>query len=189
MSNTSHNYLIFHNIKDKLTWRARQLAGGCQYTADELLAEAADIFVLRCQHEGTEAQVVSLARLCLLHAARTRRRATRHLVPLDDHHCNMPDDSQSDLATKMQIENWSATLDQAIGQWGCNRLRAFYQATQDGKKREDAAAEAGMSQVEVTRVVALLRRKLTGRSEATYRRRDRAAEVGQLDLFSRPVLA
>jgi len=94
MNTYNKNLLLFHQvIEPKLRRRARRLARGCEFTAKELLAGAADLFASR--HAGgeyTEAQLVQFGGWRLLQHCRdlglVRRKDSQAepvcLVPLQD---------------------------------------------------------------------------------------------------------
>jgi len=67
--------LIFHRLTPVLRGRARRYANGCPHRADDILAAAADLFVVRLREISGEGQMVRLGRLCLAEAARKERRA------------------------------------------------------------------------------------------------------------------
>lgn len=94
MNTYSKNLLLYHQvIEPKLRYRALRLARGCEFTASELLAGAADLFASR--HTGgdyTEAQLVRFGGFQLLQYCRQidllRRAESKAepvcLVPLQD---------------------------------------------------------------------------------------------------------
>ena len=170
MSSTSpndinSNHLFFHDfVQPRLVRTAFKLAGGCQFTAGELLAQAADFFVNDFSYFG-DAQAVKYGKLCLLRAARDARRHRRgqSLEQLSESGWDAAaggHDPDADLDRVSQAD----LLNRAISQWACPQLKGFWQATKAGMDRADAAAAAGLSQVQVSRMLDFLSKKLTGRA-------------------------
>lgn len=159
------NYLFFNDfVQPRLARTAFKLAGGCEFTAVELLAQASDFFVNDFMYLSN-AQAVQYGKLCLLRAARDARRHRRG-QSLEQLQARGYDPSGEDglvADQKIDLASWSALLDRSISQWACPQLRVFWQATKAGMDRADAAAAAGLSQVQVTRMLDFMALKLTGR--------------------------
>ena len=158
------NYLFFHDfVRARLALTAFNLAGGCEFTAEELLAQAADFFANDFAYIG-EAQAVKYGKLCLTRAARDDRRSRRgqSLEQLQEAGWDAVEGQDQDA--DLDLASWSALLDGAIGRWGCPQLKEFWRATKAGMDRAEAAAATGLTQVQVTRMLDFLSEKLTGRS-------------------------
>ena len=158
------NYLFFHDfVQPRLALTAFKLAHGCQFTADELLAQAADFFANDFGYLG-DAQAVAYGKLCLLRAARDARRHRRG-QSLEQLQAGGFDPAGEDglvADQKIDLATWSAKVDR-LTSFGCPQLKAFWQATKAGLDRQEAAAAAGLTQVQVTRMLDFLSKKLTGR--------------------------
>lgn len=160
------NYLFFHDfVQPKLTLTALKLAGGCEFTADDLLAQAADFFANDFEYLFSS-QSVKHGKRCLLRAARDariRRRGQRSLEQMLEQGWDAAGEDGRAQDFRMDLASWSSLVERAVGQWGCPQLRSFWQATKAGMDRADAAAAAGLSQVQVTRMLDFMALKLTGR--------------------------
>lgn len=167
------NYLFFYDfVQPRLARKAMMLAGGCHFSSAELLSRASDFFVFDFCYLG-DAQAVKYGKMCLLRAAREAgyvgrqgRLATRHREQSldrlqesgwDQEHAGSDLDNELDRATERD------SLDRAIQQWGCQGLKTFWSATKAGMERQEATEAAGLTKVQVTRMLDFLAKKLSGR--------------------------
>lgn len=193
MNTYSKNLLLYHQvIEPKLRYRALRLARGCEFTASELLAGAADLFASR--HTGgdyTEAQLVRFGGWQLLQHCRDvgllRRKEAKgqgpQLVALaetDQLHPGRQWESHRD--TRL------ALLDRALSHksWVEPALAAAIEQIWEGETIAEAAQALGLTTSCLhKRLRALGRQLLAG--ERPVQRQDRGSqrrEAGdQLDLF------
>ena len=198
MNTYSKNLLLYHQvIEPKLRYRALRLARGCEFTASELLAGAADLFASRHQDGSyTEAQLVRFGGLQLLQHCRQigllRRKEAKgqgpQLVALaegDQLHPGRQWESHRD--TRL------ALLDRALSHksWVEPALVQAIDNIWEGATVREAAASLGLTASDLHKKLRLLgrllgRQLLTG--ERSVRRRgntgsQRRETAGQLDLF------
>lgn len=193
MNTYSKNLLLYHEvIEPKLRSRALRLARGCQFTAAELLAGAADLFASRHQDGSyTEAQLVRFGGLQLLQHCRQigllRRKEAKaqgpQLVALaegDQLHPGRQWESHRD--TRL------ALLDRALSRkhWVEPALAAAIEQIWEGASVKEAAVSLGLTTSCLhKRLRALGRQLLAG--ERPVQRQDRGSQrreaAGQMDLF------
>lgn len=196
MTNTSiaSNLLLFQQlIEPKLRYRALRLARGCQFTAGELLAGAADLFATR-HHDGeyTQAQLVRFGGWQLLQYCRDvgllRRKDSQAepvcLVPLQDAD-QLPAADQGEQHRDTRL----ALLERALAHksWVEPALAAAIEQIWEGASVREAAASLGLTTSCLhKRLRALGRQLLAG--ERPVRRQEQGSQrreaAGQMDLFS-----
>lgn len=194
MNTYSKNLLLYHQvIEPKLRYRALRLARGCEFTASELLAGAADLFASR--HTGgdyTEAQLVRFGGWQLLQHCRDvgllRRKDSQaepvRLVPLQDadQHPSTDQEEEDHRDTRL------ALLERALAHkhWVEPALAEAIERIWEGASVKEAAASLGLTTSCLhKRLRALGRQLLAG--ERPVQRADRGSqrrESGvQMDLF------
>lgn len=176
---TNDKLLIFHRLTPALRGRARQYANGCPHRAGDILAAAADLFVVRLREIGGEGQMVALGKLCLAEAARAERKAIgghRRVEANWDAWTEGGDDGdsgedegvglrrwqQSPLADRRMLDDLDAvarreSVDQLFARLADAQEQAFWHGVNCGYGRPEAAKQAGLTQVQVTRMIQRLR--------------------------------
>lgn len=195
MTNTSiaSNLLLFQEvIEPKLRRRALRLARGCEFTASELLAGAADLFATRHQEgEYTEAQLLRFGGWQLLQHSRdlglVRRRDCQAepvcLVALEDAD-QLPQQERAEQHRDTRL----ALLERALAHksWVDPALAQAIEQIWEGATVREAAASLGLT-------ASGLHKKLRGlggqlmAGERPVRRQEKGSqrrEAGQMDLFS-----
>jgi hypothetical protein len=191
MNTYNKNLLLFHQvIEPKLRRRALRLARGCEFTANELLAGAADLFAIRHQGgEYTEAQLVRFGGWRLLQYCRdlglVRRKDAQAepvcLVALSeaDQH---PSTDQDHRDTRL------ALLERALSlkNWVEPALAASIEPIWEGATIAETAQALGLTASGLHKKLRRLGRQLLA-GERAVRRADRGSqrrESGvQMDLF------
>lgn len=160
-------YLLFQEIVPKLRRRALVLAGGDNYTAREILAGAADLFVFRYRETGAgEGGAVALARVCIPEAARNLRLRSGSgdaggdwlgpVVP------PLPAPSAPALPTAWEL--WDRLpRDAQVG-----AIADVIRQCLAGHDLADAGAAVGWTPVQTTRELARLGQRITGNRPARY---------------------
>lgn len=186
------NYLFYLDfVAPRLRRRALLLAGGCEYTADELLGEAADLFAKNHSYLG-DAQSVKYGKLCLLQAARgaglvsrkgqtARRHREQGLEAMAEAGWDQAAEGR-DLDADLDRQARAALLDRAVTQWGCPQLKAYWAATKAGLDRVEARQVAGLTDVQVSRMLDFLAAKLGGRSRGKGKDRRDDQQMGLFEL-------
>ncbi|WP_281184752.1 hypothetical protein [Trichlorobacter lovleyi] len=186
------NYLFYLDfVSPRLRRRALLLAGGCEYTADELLAEAADVFAQNHSYLG-DAQAVKYGKLCLLQAARgaglmgrkgqtARRHREASLEQLWEAGWDQEAEGR-DLDADLDRQARAALLDRAVHSWGCPQLKAYWAATKAGLERQEAREVAGLTDVQVSRLIDFLATKLGGRPRGKNKGRGDDHQMGLFEL-------
>lgn len=168
---TNDKYLLFRRIEPKLRRRALVLAGGDNYSAQEILAAAADLFVFRFKDTGAgEGGALNLAKLWLLDAARSLRLCERQVVANDAGRTDwggpaispLPPLAAPPLPAAWQI--WERLP--AAEQVGV--VAEVIRQCLAGHDLADAGAAVGWSAVQTTRELARLGERITGNRPARY---------------------
>jgi len=197
MTNTSitSNFLLFHQvIQPKLRRRALCLARGCEFTAAELLAGAADLFSTRHLEGGdyTDAQLVLFGGLLLLENARNtgvlRRKDTQAepvcLVPLQD-----ADQHPAADQVEQHRDTRLALLERALEQknWVEPALAVAIERIWEGATIAETAQGLGLTASGLHKKLRRLGRQLLAGERPVQRGNkgsQRREAAGQMDLFS-----
>ena len=196
MNTYSNNLLLFQQvIEPKLRRRALRLARGCEFTASELLAGAADLFASR--HTGgdyAEAQLVRFGGWQLLQYCREigllRREECQAdrlcLVPLQEADQYPSTDQEED-----HRDTRLALLDRALEHkhWVEPALAEAIERIWEGATIAEAAAGLGLTASDLHKKLRVLgrllgRQLLAGERRSVRRRGNKRREAGaQMDLF------
>lgn len=162
--------LEFHlEIRPKLKVVALRLANGCPDAAEDILAEAQLQHYPALKSDG-------MVGWCLLKAARTQRRAAGGGRRLEADWGAWAGDVDGEDGEKQGPKHWQASpladhsfeqqlalsarresVDKLFARLADTQEQAFWAAIKAGVERPEAAKQAGLTQVQVTRLIARLR--------------------------------
>lgn len=177
-----NRWLQFEVIKKQL---APSKYTCCEFSQRELLAVAQDLFVLR--YDPDRGDALKHGRYCLRNAARRLGYVRNDRIYVDITECDLSGAGESELAEVLdqgdEIARQIAMVEGLIKRF-CPSIQQFWRHIRDGVEREEAAATCGLSQVDVSRMIRIIQRKLGLATEPVYRRRDKADKAGQMNLFA-----
>lgn len=176
---TNEKLLEFHlEIRPKLKGVALRLANGCPDAAEDILAEA------QLQHYP-KLKFGGLASWCLLKAARTQRREAGGGRRLEADWDAWSGDTSEEQELCTGLSRWQVSpladcsfekqlalmarreaVDHLFTWLANSQEQAFWAAIKVGVERPEAAKQAGLTQVQVTRLIARLRATIRAKDAA-----------------------
>lgn len=149
-------YLLFETISCKLRRQARTYVGGCGIAAEDLLADAREIFVcgFECLSSG-EGGAVAYAQLCLRMAARKFWRRQARELPLESAPvvvASTPESIWERIPPSEQVGMAAEVIRQVLA----------------GRDLAEAGKSVGWSPVQTSRELARLGQRITGDRPARY---------------------